>query len=542
MLIGMSAYAQLDHPLQVEITAPSSLAGSYTFGDASFGPTSIPTTIGQVQWAYDITPDSLACDSIPANGDLTGKFAMIRRGACTFTSKVKNAQVAGAIGCIICNATPGAGVITMGGADGSITIPSIMLSFEDCALIDAALANGDSVSMTFRKPFISEGLGYYAVETPQAQIYPHDSSMTVDITNASGSAANNVSVSLDIIEPNGNVVTLNETIALIGADSTQTVTFNSRYSPSDTGTYTCVFKQSLNSSDTIVKTFFIGTNRYRLDRETDYTWITVNDQSYADNLFKLRFGTSYITGQNGAVAKSVTYALGDNTAKFIGKPYVIELRAFPDVLSTAASASIDSFPIVAIAVDTITDADTLPYMLMTTNGLLDVNTLADSSILNPNSQYLVLIKYERPSSDTLPDAPRFAQSGSESFISIGSVVELDRLYLGGFSGSPNFVIRLNTNDVYGAPSSVLPILENSQFSLYPNPSTDLLNVDINLENTAENAIVTMFDVNGRVIEEMNFSNMKEQIVQFNVSKLNAGFYFVRIQTENGVQVKEFIKK
>jgi len=52
----------------------------------------------------------------------------------------------------------------------------------------------------------------------------------------------------------------------------------------------------------------------------------------------------------------------------------------------------------------------------------------------------------------------------------------------------------------------------------------------------------MFDINGRIIEQLNYSNVKQQNIQFNVANLSAGFYFVRIQSENGVQTKEFIKK
>jgi hypothetical protein len=150
------------------------------------------------------------------------------------------------------------------------------------------------------------------------------------------------------------------------------------------------------------------------------------------------------------------------------------------------------------------------------------------------------VKYVRAVGDTLSVAPRFAFSGDESFISYGTIVNSDQLYLGGFGGI-NAVIRLNTNDVL-APTAITNIITQSQFNMYPNPAKDLLNVDLNLSETAENATVTMFDINGRIIEQLNYSNVKQQNIQFNVANLSAGFYFVRIQSENGVQTKEFIKK
>jgi hypothetical protein len=545
MLFAFAAQAQFTHPMLFEINSPSGIAGSYNYGPqsgAGWGITALPTptVTGQLVWGQDITPDSLVCDTI--TNDYSGKIVMVRRGVCNFSQKMLNVQRAGAIGCVICNNQGTVDIINMaaGTFGAQVTIPAVSIGLNDCAAIAAIIDAGGTVNASFRKPYISEGLGFFAVETPQAQIYPHDSIMSVDITNAGSSNATNITVSLDITEPNGNVVTLTETLAALNVDSTSTVTFNSRYTPADTGTYTQVFKSSLSASDTIVKTFNIGENRFRVDRESNYSWGTITDANYATAQFKVSLGSTYLTGANGAVAKSVTYAMGDNLSRFLGKQLVLEIRKYPNVLTTA-TAVIDSFPIVAVGVDTIDVTDTAAYTL-NTKTLLDVNTLEDSTLLDAYTQYLVVVKYVRAVGDTLSVAPRFAFSGDESFISYGTVVNSDALYLGGFGGI-NAVIRLNTNDVITAgPTAVQNILTQSQFNLFPNPAKDLLNVDLNLSETAENATVTMFDINGRIIEQHNYSNVKQQNIQFNVANLSAGFYFVRIQSELGVQTKEFIKK
>lgn len=548
MLFAFAAQAQFTHPMLFEINSPSGVAGSYNYGPqsgAGWGITALPSAAvsGQLVWGFDnaqtgtLLVDSLLCDSV--TNSYAGKIVLIRRGTCNFSQKMYNAQLAGAVGCVICNNTGTVDIINMAaGTNGAqVTIPAVSIGFNDCAAIAARVDAGDTVVATFRKPFISEASGFFAVETPQAQIYPHDSIMSVDITNAGTTNATNVIVSLDITEPSGNVVTLTETLAALNADSTRTVTFNSRYSPSDTGIYTQVFKSTL-SIDSIEKTFQIGSERFRLDRESDYSWGTITDAGFATANFRMSLGTTYLTGPSGAVSKSVTYAMGDNMAQFLGKQLVIEIRAFPNTL-TNATAVIDSFPIVAVGVDTISTADTAAYTLNTIT-LLDVNTLEDSTVLAANSQYLVLVKYIRPTGDTLSIAPRFAFSGDESFISYGTVVNSDQLYLGGFGGI-NAVIRLNTNDVLNPVGITPTLITQSQFDLFPNPANNILNMNLSLEETAENATVTMFDINGRIIEQLNYSNVKQQNIQFNVANLSAGFYFVRIQSENGVQTKEFIK-
>jgi hypothetical protein len=62
---------------------------------------------------------------------------VISRGGCTFASKVKNAQNAGAIGVLLANNA--AGALTPGGADATITIPSAGITMADGDKLKAAV-------------------------------------------------------------------------------------------------------------------------------------------------------------------------------------------------------------------------------------------------------------------------------------------------------------------------------------------------------------------------------------------------------------------
>ena len=81
---------------------------------------------------------SIACDGGPALPSLTGKIALLGRGVCDFTVKVRNAQNAGAIGVIMVNRVPGEAPFVMAhnGLEPQPTIPAVMVSLEDGALID----------------------------------------------------------------------------------------------------------------------------------------------------------------------------------------------------------------------------------------------------------------------------------------------------------------------------------------------------------------------------------------------------------------------
>jgi extracellular elastinolytic metalloproteinase len=80
----------------------------------------------------------LACGSINNAPSLVGKIALIDRGTCSFAIKIKNAQLAGAVGVIVVN-TVGNPLVVMTGTDLTITIPAVMISNADGVILEANL-------------------------------------------------------------------------------------------------------------------------------------------------------------------------------------------------------------------------------------------------------------------------------------------------------------------------------------------------------------------------------------------------------------------
>lgn len=125
------------------IDPPASIAGTYAVGTASYGPPlSSPGVSGDVVLANDgVAPIGDGCSAFTP-GSLAGKIALIDRGTCTFTIKVKFAQDAGAVGVIIADNAAGAPPAGLGGTDPTITIPSVRVTLADGNLIKAALLSG----------------------------------------------------------------------------------------------------------------------------------------------------------------------------------------------------------------------------------------------------------------------------------------------------------------------------------------------------------------------------------------------------------------
>ncbi|MFL9833261.1 T9SS-dependent M36 family metallopeptidase [Chryseobacterium terrae] len=119
-------------------------------GVAQFGPALNDVGItGDVKLASVID----GCTPLPA-GELAGKIGLIERGGvstCTFSSKVKNAQNAGATGVIIYNnAANGSTLGNMGGTDATVTIPSILITNAEGEYIKTKLASSIPVNVDLR--------------------------------------------------------------------------------------------------------------------------------------------------------------------------------------------------------------------------------------------------------------------------------------------------------------------------------------------------------------------------------------------------------
>lgn len=150
---GKNVTAAAKHVLQagtplVTVNAPASL-GTFAVGTATFGPAlTSPGVKGFVVSAQDEDEDgpgdaSTATDGCSAiTNNLSGKIALIDRGSCNFTVKVKNAQDAGAIGVIIVNNVPGSPPPGLSGTDATITIPTVLVTQADGNKLRAAAARG----------------------------------------------------------------------------------------------------------------------------------------------------------------------------------------------------------------------------------------------------------------------------------------------------------------------------------------------------------------------------------------------------------------
>lgn len=155
----------------VNITSPDQIAGVVSeYGTAQFGdpilPSNEPAISGVIAIAKDNDPTNptQCCKTVVT--DLTGKVALIDRGICNFSKKVKLAEDKGAVAVIICN------IVGVDGGNGEQVniqmtpgaivpkkIPSIFMKKSDCDRIRVEIGKGNDVTIKLQEA-VSSGPAY----------------------------------------------------------------------------------------------------------------------------------------------------------------------------------------------------------------------------------------------------------------------------------------------------------------------------------------------------------------------------------------------
>lgn len=171
----------------LEVVAPAAIAGGMAAVATSSGlnvnpgfggPLPIPPIEGDAVYLGE----ACGTDPNPITQDLTGKIAVILRGSCTFVEKCRNAQDKGALAVVICNQEANAGnfPIVMGGDGPDITIPVMMVDYEDGQKL---INNASGLRLRIGKDtnfqvgeFNGNGRGasdtLFSFVVPQAGVYP----------------------------------------------------------------------------------------------------------------------------------------------------------------------------------------------------------------------------------------------------------------------------------------------------------------------------------------------------------------------------------
>lgn len=535
---------------------------------SDFGVNLSQTVSAEVAWAHDDgmydedgdgMPDSTYVDSLNCSWgttmDLTGKIALIRRGACFFSQKIYNAQQAGAIGAVVINTPDGSATAGMAGADSAdvAIIPAVFLSYEDGQIIDERIANGETVTATFQVRAFFGAIGPQAFKTPQSQVRPLSAIQAQALNLDTANAVLNPTATVVITAPNGNETTLTSTLDSISAASSGTFEFED-YTPGPVGEYTMKYYNSL-SEDSLERTFHVSEHTFQLDEgnlptwPTD-SWIIESYDAFLEAGLRYDFGNMFYTGASESIAAFATFSIANPDSLYTGDAesdifYLTLYDMDPDgdgigPVGDEATYEEAGAQMVAQTSYVLTGTE-IPYQILTV-------PFEEPVTLKANGQYLLMAEYDGVSNASgIP--PYYSYSGTDVYPGITSVTFTDQLHLEGFgdveqltmeglSSSFHAVVRLHLDGFTDTEN--FQTLDAHKVTLMPNPAKDHVNLQFNLDNNADEVIVNLISMQGQLMESMRLQNVLNETHRIDVDHLPAGTYFFGILTPEGYKAQKFV--
>lgn len=175
----------------------------------------------------------------------------------------------------------------------------------------------------------------------------------------------------------------------------------------------------------------------------------------------------------------------------------------------------------------------------------------DTVNVNVNTQVLVDLGIDTIFSDSTTQGTSYLLDAGPGFASyLWSDGSTGQTYLVGPTNDENIsVVVTNSGGCEGSDTVFVDFrlgvnsLEVSQITMYPNPTTDIITIEVSNFTSLGDVNINILDITGKVVmtEQLNGggATFKET---YDVSKLATGTYFVQFEANGEVQTRQFIIK
>ncbi|MEZ5044301.1 MAG: T9SS type A sorting domain-containing protein [Saprospiraceae bacterium] len=391
---------------------------------------------------------------------------------------------------------------------------------------------------------------FYAVypnfATPISQA--DSAAFLADIQNIGGLDATNVKLNLTITSDNDGTVVYNDTrdYGTITVDSlAENQLFDEILDPS-----------GLNNG------FYTGTYLISHDNEDGNTLNDTLQFSFlmTDTLFSKENG---VGARGVSPADDVSYSFGNVFYCPKGEGYVARYMSFgvsnPDEL---AGRSVNTY-LYEWAGDTNNDgrANSSEYgnalginsytFTGTEEGLIKIPFDFEGAEipLKNNTQYIALVQYINSADDQTCNFLVSEDIDYSAMVFANALAGIPReapvlwvgpepspdLILGTFAGGAIPIVRMSIGNTVNATQVLSP---ENKIKVYPNPTSDIVNLEVALVQTSNKVQITIIDGAGRILQRNAYQNFKEGKFDYNLSNLTNGLYFIRVQTDEGIKTEK----
>jgi len=558
--------------------SPASIAGNYSFswgdpantwGSPDFN---IPgTTItGELMLVNDGSVGNSPASGLPLAyygcsplvNNLTGKIAVVYRydgvtasTICWMSEKALIAQNAGAIGVLFIN-RPGANAdLSTGGATSapSVTIPAVLIDFNDGAVLLAELLQGNTVTM-----FFGNKTGLYAndigvVNTDKlisksmgvsSQLSINNSEFNFElgtrVFNYGNSNQTNVMVTANVDGPSGTSV-FNSTVGPISLVAGDTIDVypgelfsfpQFSLSSYPTGRYKLTYTVSLsvpdeysgdnmNRADFVVNDSIVSYSALdpitNLPTSQNFSRPTTNNNTYSNCMVIKDPNGSRIGVEGIYFSASTSYGSG---ILLSGEEMALSLYQWDDVFTDLNDVN--------LAFNTLNPIG-LGYYYYPSDlqGETVYGAFSAPVLLEDNRRYLACVKTVNTSLFLGSDTKTNYLWNESYYLQPAFPIESDGVYAAsgfGADSPPAMGIK-----IFDAVEAGITNQNQLNFSVFPNPSENGVTVSLNAKG---NAKLSITDVSGKdvMITTLNLINNESEI---NIATLQPGMYIFNIVAETG---------
>ena len=79
---------------------------------------------------------------------------------------------------------------------------------------------------------------------------------------------------------------------------------------------------------------------------------------------------------------------------------------------------------------------------------------------------------------------------------------------------------------------------NNTFSIYPNPTTDNLTIDLQKTSNLQNTNIYIYNIQGQLVHQQQITQLKTEL---NISGLTEGMYVVKVSNNENTMITKIIK-
>jgi len=484
-----------------------------------------------------------ACNTVI--NDLTGKIAIVYRNTCQFGTKAVNVMNAGAVGVIILNRDPE--VIGMaGGNDGlTDTIPTVMLSSVDGAILTNEMLNGEVVMFMGNKQnlFANDGgttesnvLNPRYGSVPQAMANNNYAFQAGIQMYNFGSADNTFNITASVDGPSGNVYSNTVSSFVASGDTLSVFNGNPIEFPTvsaaswDIGAYTLTYTIAIDGQtdesdfdNVFVRDFDVTADVLSLASQDDATGMVLANSfpSNASISYQtcMQLQDVYSTSNTGIVGSYLAVSSPDSVIE--GEEIIMEVfewnDPWVDVSGGWATITFDNLGQVGGG---------LYYPTSNADNGMVVYAPFDAPVpVYDNQRYLICFTTFNPAISFGYDNTSSYDANYSIYTQPISPLNIDgTTWYSGWSGVDALAMGLKMITNVGIDE-----ISEISGSAYPNPASNQVTIDVDGEGSA---ILIVSDISGKVA----FSNQVTLVdgkSAVDISNLDSGVYMFNVTLENG---------